>query len=344
MQMSYQLRVRLLREELSMKLASLVTACLALFLAVDTAPAVPPDQIRNSPIPPLKAPERPANWRRAVQQQTPPAPEAGSPIPGTAPAAPAGVRLAQPSLPNGAAEVSEVAPGNYPEEDDVDYDAQRAEIWSSPEMREAREFVMEYARRSAQSSESEGRMFLGRLSQLSPEGMRSWLERYQQQRMRLSTGRAVQENARQLSLEHAIDRQDRRRQAFSNINQYQSVAAERAGANIQSRNEMSQELRNARSYRRDMTVLIDRQQDFDPFYPTFDPMTPPRNVAAAVTLPGDLPRGDPRNRVVDVVDVGPNGGGTVILEGGGAVPNTGGPAVDGSGGTGAGGGGGTDSQ
>ncbi|HEX6963952.1 MAG TPA: hypothetical protein VF175_18940 [Lacipirellula sp.] len=292
-----------------MKFASLQVA-LAFFFAADVAWGVPPDQIHNSPIPSLAAPELRPNWRRPAEQQTPPAPGAIAELPVGGAAAATRGRAAQQPAPrgadNGVAPAGEGTPGNYPEEEEVDYDALRAEIWSSPEMREAREFVMEYARRSAQSSEQEGRQFLERLSQLSPDAMRSWLDRYQQQRMRLSVGRAAQENARQLGLENALIRQNETRQAFANINDYQTAAAEWARVNIQSRNEASQELRNARSFQRDITVLNDLQQDFNPFYPTFDPMTPPRRVAAAVSLPGDLPPGDPRNFIEgeEGIDIG----------------------------------------
>lgn len=327
-----------------MRFASLHVA-VAFFFAAEIALGVPPDQIHNSPIPSLTAPQRRTSWRRPVEQQTPPAPGSVSELPIAAPDALGGRRAAQQRAPqavvDGAALAPEVTPGNYPEEDEADYDALRAEIWGSPEMREAREFVMEYARRSAQSSEQEGRQFLERLSQLSPDAMRSWLERYQQQRMGLSVGRAAQENARQLGLENALTRQNETRQAYANINDYQTAAAEWARVNIQSRNEASQQLRNARSYHRDITVLNDLQQDFNPFYPTFDPMTPPRRVAAAASLPGDLPPGDPRNAVVDVVGVDGPGSGTVILEGGGAVPNT--PAA-GAGGAAPGGGGGPEGE
>jgi hypothetical protein len=249
-----------------MKIVARAAAISALILGVDMVLAVPPDQIRNSPIPPLQPPQARTTRRLPVQQQTPPAPEATAQLPGVGTAA---ARVVPPATQNGVSPAGAVTEGNYPQEDEVDYDALRAEIWNSAEMREAREFVMEYAQRSAQSSPQEGRTFLLRLSQLSPDDMRSWLERYEQSRMRLSIGEAAQDNARQLGLENAIERQNETRQAYANINQYQSLAAEWA-------------------------------------YPTFDPMTPPRRVAAAATLPGDLPAGDPRNfiRGEEGIDIG----------------------------------------
>ena len=45
-------------------------------------------------------------------------------------------------------------------------------------------------------------------------------------------------------------------------------------------------------------VVIDVTQRFDPFEAVFDPSSPRgygRRVGAAMSLPGDLPRSDPRN-------------------------------------------------
>jgi hypothetical protein len=285
-----------------MRRAYISTLALASLLWADVASSVPPDQIHNSPIPPLQAPQRRTARRVPVQQQTPPAPQNGVlfapttalPANGTNGALPAGEQPA----PYPAA-TPQSAPGDSDQQDQqVDYDAQRTEIWNSPEMREARVWVMEYVRRSAQSNEREGREFLQRLSQVSPNEMRNWLERYQQQRMRLEVERSSNDFARQLMLENAAGRQEAARQSFDNINQYQSAAAAWAQDRFSTLNTASQHLRVQRSTQRDMTVLNDREQDFNPFWPVFDPASPQgrrARWAAAASLPGDLPPSDPRN-------------------------------------------------
>jgi hypothetical protein len=295
-----------------MRRASVAAAALVITLGADVAWGVPPDQIQNSPIPSLQAPPRRVARRVPVEQETPPAPQ--SPVNGVllAPTTPLPTSGAVPSgrqpaaYPEAAPQNGE--PGRDEQEDEADYDAERRQIWNSPEMREARGMVMEYVRRSAQTTESEGREFLLRLSQLSPDDMRSWLERYQQRRMRLAVQQSVGEAARQLAIEEAVSRQEATRQAFDNINQYQSAAAAWAHQQYATLGAASQLLRNQRTMQRDVTLSAELEQDFDPFYPTFDPMTPPRRIAAAATLPGDLPRGDPRNfiRGEEGIDIGAN--------------------------------------
>jgi hypothetical protein len=296
-----------------------LTAAVALVITLwaDIAWSVPPDQIQNSPIPSLQAPARRVARRVPLEQQTPPAPE----IPAN------GVLLAPTTaLPTSGAVPSGQQPAAYPQaapqngetaryeqepEEQADYDAQRQQIWNSPEMREARAMVMEYVRRSAQTTESEGRQFLLRLSQLSPNDMRSWLERYQQRRMRLAVQQSVGEAARQLAVEQAVSRQEATRQAFDNINQYQSAAAAWAQQKYATLGAASQLLRNQRTTQREVTLSAELEQDFDPFWPSFDPASPQgrrRYWAASASLPGDLPPGDPRNfiRGEEGIDIGAN--------------------------------------
>jgi hypothetical protein len=285
-----------------MRSAFISTLAMASLLWADVAMSVPPDQIRNSPIPPLQAPQRRTARRVPVQQQTPPAPQNGVLL---APTTALPTNGSNGALPTGEqpapypAATPRSAPGAGNEQaPEIDYDAQRAEIWNSPEMREAQQWVMEYVRRSAQSSEREGGEFLRRLSQLSPSEMRNWLERYQQQRMRLEVERSSNDFARQLMVENAAGRQEAARQSFNNINQYQSAAAAWAQDRFATLNTASQHLRVQRSTQRDMTVLNDREQDFNPFWPVFDPASPQgrrARWAAAASLPGDLPPSDPRN-------------------------------------------------
>jgi hypothetical protein len=282
-----------------MRAAFISTLAMASLLWADVASSVPPDQIRNSPIPPLQVPQRRTARRVPVQQQTPPAP-------------PNGVLLAPTTaLPANGVPTAGARPAPYPEATpqsapgsdneqppEIDYDAQRAEIWNSPEMREARVRVMDFVQRSAQSSEREGREFLERLAQLSPGEMSNWLERYQQRQMRLAVEQNSNDLARQLMLENAAGRQQAARQSFDNINQYQSAAAAWAQDRFSTLNTASQHLRVQRSTQRDMTVLNDREQDFNPFWPVFDPASPQgrrARWAAAASLPGDLPPSDPRN-------------------------------------------------
>src|SRR5688572_24396762 len=128
-----------------MRSALVALLALASLLWADVAFSIPPDRIQNSPIPPLQAPQRRTARRVPVQQQTPPASEADVLLaPTTALPATPSAPLAERPAPYPDAAPQALEGGDRDQEAQVDYDAQRAEIWNSPEMREARTMVMEY--------------------------------------------------------------------------------------------------------------------------------------------------------------------------------------------------------
>ena len=216
-------------------------------------------------------------------------------------------------------------------------EARRQEIWNSPEMRDARSYVLAYSARLAGSSRSKGEQYLRRVAELSPEGMERWLAELQRRRAILERQQRIAEEARQLSVEQAVARQEASQQAAFNAQQarnwmealWQQRAVERAMAEA-SRHERRAE-RSAQ--------LAGQRLVYDPFAPTLDPASPGayERYAAAASLPGDLPRGDPANFYR-----GDDRGGNPPPGSDGGVPGSGvgpvGPTGSDAGGGGAGGG------
>jgi hypothetical protein len=272
-----------------MKTLGYALFALGMQLTLGVAYSLPPDQVHNSAVPPIQEPQR-ERAARETRLQSAPA-EAGR-AEQAIPVVP--LEPTTPSDPSPGLAADDVSTGGQSN----DPDGERAALWASPAMREARDWVMEYARRSAQSSESEGREFLLQLSHLSATDMQNWLERYRVARTRRAGQQNIEASARRLMLEQAMGRQDQTRQAFDDYNRYRSEAATWMGQRLQMQSQMSQHLSNRRSMLRDQSVRYDLEQDFDPFLPIFDPSTPrglQARQAAAATLPGDLPRSDPRN-------------------------------------------------
>jgi len=161
-------------------------------------------------------------------------------------------------------------------------------------MLEARTAVMEFCRRAARTSPAEGQEFLTQLSQLPPEEMRLWLEWFQARRMDVVNGRELEGFARQLQAEYAISRLETKRQAAANGAALRSQAA----AARRQQCPTGWQVGEAQLAWRNGPTLISVTPRFDPFEPVFDPSSPrgyARRVAAAMSLPGDLPRSDPRN-------------------------------------------------
>lgn len=234
----------------------------------------PPDQVVNSPIPPLKEPAprratRPVAKDSIAERILPPLPPQ------------------QPADANPRVGVRAKEDARRPE----DYLTQQTDIWNSPAMREARQFVIEFSRRSAQTSSREGQDFLDQLSKLPPAEMRSWLGRYLERRNKIALGREVEEFARRLMVDRALNRQEAMRQAFAHVSELRAEAA--AAMQLRRQTLAGQ----ANGYPED-SQLLDLGPVYHPLDATTDPMNPrgyARRVAGAMTLPGDLPRDDPGN-------------------------------------------------
>jgi hypothetical protein len=245
-----------------------------------------PDEVVNSPIPPLEEQVQ----RKAAQNavKAPVEQRILFPIP------PAPRTLAKPNNVTAREDATENEKPRSPQ----DYLTEQTDIWNSPAMREARMFVMEFSRRSARTSPAEGEQFLQRLSALSPAKMRSWLEKYQERRLNVAVQRSIEELARRLMLEHALNRQEAMRQAAAHVSQLRAEAAEAM------RMQRMAQIAAGRGMHREDVWTLDLRPVYDPMYPTLDPAmqmaeeilgVPIEQAAAAASLPGDLPRDDPRN-------------------------------------------------
>lgn len=222
---------------------------------------------------------------------------------------------------------SQPTPGAAPSEND--YDAERARIWNSREMVEARQYVIAYSRRSVQFSPRQAQAYLARLEKLSPSEMKEWLKRFNARRAQIAQGTAVEKKARQQSVSQALDRITTARQAYNNISQGQSQAAETARSRVQASQDLAGQALFAKLSARGATLQDVFAQRFNPFDPTLDPAAGSyyqRRAGAAATLPGDLVDANGNNIVgtdADIAAATPEGAAGYA---GGNVPGGGSPS------------------
>lgn len=240
--------------------------------------SLPPDQVANSPIPSLEPPPQIVLSRTAQAGL----PERSRP------------QAKQKRLPSWPEQAS--VPVN--EGEAKAKDSERAELWKSDEMKVARQAVMQFTRYSAKTSPKEGEEFLRRLSQLPTEEMQDWLERYEARRQANVRGREVGTQARQEAIDRSLDRIAGQQQPGM------TAAALKANYALQARYEAEERARLEASACRacptsDQVLYWQlTRRRYNPFEAVTDPSTPrgyARKVGAALSLPGDLPRSDPRN-------------------------------------------------
>jgi hypothetical protein len=178
----------------------------------------------------------------------------------------------------------------------ADYDAERAKIWGSPEMLEARKWVAERARVSKQTKPEAVTHYLDRLEKLPPSQMRRWLNQYKAYQTRAARAQAVEKAARQIAVDNAIRQLENRQQSYLNINLQQDEAANAARVRSWAQQFNAINWSEAKRGERDL-ALLNQRVIYDPFAPTLDPASPDAytRYAATASLPGELPRSDARN-------------------------------------------------
>lgn len=211
---------------------------------------------------------------------------AQSPLP-TAGPSPEAATSATPST-----TVAADAPTGTPTGPSDSLDAERQQIWQSPDMEAAREYIQNYATRSVRFTPKVAAAYLAQLQRLSPTEMKAWLERFKAKQANLARSAEVAKAGRQMAVDQAVARQQARQQSYVNMKQAQSEAALANSDRVAQQFQMGRDMASARdAFRAEQATALMHSPDYswiiDPPYYT--------RVVAAASLPGDLPRGDPSN-------------------------------------------------
>lgn len=260
-----------------------MSVVLLVLIVKHDAHCLPPDKVTGSPVPPLledaQRPSKPTQWNGnsgffpSTSKSAISSPQKASTKP-----------QAQPKKRSVKAEVEPTGEG-------TDYNDQQ-DLWNSPLMREARETVTEFCKRAKQTSPEEGEQFLEQLKQLPPEQMRDWLKRYFARRQSALRNQERGALTRRLGVERSLDHIEASRRSAENVAELRRQAAASRPSYF-----ISKPFGLIPSFGVDAAT---RQFGFryDPMEAVVDPMSPrgyERAVAAGMSLPGDLPRGDARN-------------------------------------------------
>ena len=184
--------------------------------------------------------------------------------------------------------------------------AREEDVWNSKEMVEARAWLAQRSRVSKRFGPQEAKRYIEWLKEKSPEQQKDWLVWFNARRASLAQSDAVARAARQTAVDHALTRQQETQQAYANINQGKTAGAIAANERLQASQLLGRQGMALRDYYDAARAQI---ADADPatygwIFPNYGRYM---QWAAAAALPGDLPRGDPRN-----FSTGSNSGGPAI--------------------------------
>lgn len=171
-------------------------------------------------------------------------------------------------------------------------EVERVKIWNSPEMEQARAYIEGYALRSARFQPKDAAAYLAKLRQMSPADMKAWLERFKVKQASLARSAAVAKAGRQMAIDRALAEHEAVQQSYANLKLNQTAAAQMNDQRVEQQQQLGRQMASARdAFRSEQATTMMHSPDYswiiDPPYYT--------RVAAAATLPGDLPRGDPTN-------------------------------------------------
>jgi hypothetical protein len=107
-------------------------------------------------------------------------------------------------------------------------DAQREQIWNSPNMLRARAWLQEYCERSAKITPAEKQQYMTELQNLSPIQMKLWLLKFDEQEEARQQQQAFFEQARSGALSRAKSADAATQQAYGAINRGETAAANNA--------------------------------------------------------------------------------------------------------------------
>jgi len=184
-----------------------------------------------------------------------------------------------------------------PATDPAKIEAERKAFWSSPEMVEAREWVLEYGRRSRRLGEQGAQDYLARVERLTPTAMSDWLSQLNARRGNLARSAEFSQVARQRMVDQTFQRLQALRESQVNAARNRDLAAEEARNQLLFQRQFAEDLSAVRqATRNDFLSQMYYGRDYS--WLAFPPYR--MRAAAAATLPGDLPANDPRNFLRDV--------------------------------------------
>lgn len=117
----------------------------------------------------------------------------------------------------------------------------RQKLWESPEMIEAREWLLDHMARSAQISPSQSKRYMEELERLSAEQLKLWLMTFEEQQAERARQREGFERGRQQAVENAMRQNEARQQSGQNINRTRDEAARMAQENMRNQQREAQE-------------------------------------------------------------------------------------------------------
>jgi hypothetical protein len=119
-------------------------------------------------------------------------------------------------------------------------DAQREQIWNSPNMLRARAWLQDYCSKSAKVTPEEAKTYMAELQNLTPTQMKLWLLKFDEQEEARQQQTAFWQQAHAASMSRAVQANQNTQKAYASITQGETAAATEAQQQINEEQQFQQ--------------------------------------------------------------------------------------------------------
>jgi hypothetical protein len=146
----------------------------------------------------------------------------------------------QPSTTNSSSSPTFV-PGKSSTTAQASIDAEREQIWNSPDMLRARAWLKDYCSKSAKVTPEMAKEYETELANMTPKQMKIWLMKFDEEEAQRQQSYAMYHQANQAGLQQAMAAQRQTRQAYAAMNQAETAAAQNAQQQINEQRQAAQQ-------------------------------------------------------------------------------------------------------
>ena len=119
-------------------------------------------------------------------------------------------------------------------------EAQREQIWNSPDMLRARAWLQDYCSKSPKVSPEQGKNYMKELANMTPSQMEVWLLKFNDEEEQRQQRNAFWQQAHEAGLSRAMAANQATEQAYASINRQQSEAAGEAQQQVNEQTQAAQ--------------------------------------------------------------------------------------------------------
>ncbi|MCC7474168.1 MAG: hypothetical protein IT425_02125 [Pirellulales bacterium] len=147
----------------------------------------------------------------------------------------------------------------------AEIDAERVEIWNSPDMLRARAWLKDYCSKSVKVTPEMAKQYESELANMSPNQMRLWLMKFDEQEQERQQQSAMFHQYNAMGLQQAAAAHRQTQQAYAALNEASSAAAGQAQKQITAQREAAQQAQEDKRIEQSIPTTYNPYANYFPY-------------------------------------------------------------------------------